>query len=67
MENSPHVMQNPTLGIAQTLLTFVAGMTAMEVTQGVVSIIAGLLTICLLLLQIRKVLKNETRRNTEIS
>lgn len=57
MEKTSYAMQNPLIGIAQTILTFAGGLTLMEITQGVISIVAGLLTICLLILQIRKALK----------
>jgi hypothetical protein len=53
----PMNSSNPILGAFVGLITGVTGLTAMQMTQGVVSIIAGLLTICLLILQIRKALK----------
>jgi tetrahydromethanopterin S-methyltransferase subunit E len=53
----PMNSSNPILGACVGLITGVTGLTAMQMTQGVVSIIAGLLTICLLILQIRKALQ----------
>lgn len=55
---SNQMNHNPVVGIIQAVTTFIGGMTAMELTQGVISIIAGLMTICLLSLQIRKALKS---------
>jgi hypothetical protein len=58
MNESPTNMHShPIIGAIIGLVTGVTGITAMQVTQGVVSILAGLLTICLLIIQIRKALK----------
>jgi tetrahydromethanopterin S-methyltransferase subunit E len=53
----PMHTSNPILGAVIGMATGITGITAMQVTQGVVSILAGLLTICLLIIQIRKALK----------
>ena len=57
-ENPTNVHSHPLIGAAIGFITGASGITVMQFTQGVVSITAGLLTICLLILQIRKALKS---------
>jgi tetrahydromethanopterin S-methyltransferase subunit E len=56
--NEYNMMNNhPILGAITSLVTFVSGIVVMELLQGVISIVAGVLTICLLIIQLRKALK----------
>jgi len=59
MEHTDHNVMNshPIAGAVISLATGVTGLAAMQFLQGVVSIIAGLLTICLLIIQLRKAVK----------